>query len=131
MTGSRRGHATGVRGESLRGTHLTLGEEGVGAGWCGHEAQTAHGGAVCRAPPARPGQNLPAGWRRGLRSQPTGPQSISQGEAANQLLSPSAVFKEYLSKQYCLWGDKHTISTAIASVTSYLSVIVRISRSSI
>lgn len=48
----------------------------------GDEAQTAHGGSVCRAPPAGPGQDLSAGWRRGLRSQSTGPQSVSQGQGA-------------------------------------------------
>lgn len=94
MTESHRRHEAGVRGEdSLRGTHITSGEEGVGAGRCGHEAQTAHGGAVCCAPPARPGQNLSAGWRRGLRSQPTGPQSISQGMAASQLFLKNIFFK--------------------------------------
>lgn len=78
-------------GESLRGTHTASGEEGIGAARCGDEAQTAHGGAVCRAPPAWPGQDLPAGWRRGLGSQPERPQSVSQGQGARRLLSSSVL----------------------------------------
>ena len=73
---------TCIRGEgaSLRRTHTASGEEG----W-GDEAQTACGGAVCRAPPAGPGQDLPAGWRRGICGQPTRPESVSQGQSASQL----------------------------------------------
>lgn len=54
-----------IKGEgcSLWGRRTTTGKEEVRASQCGNEAQTAHGGAVCRAPPAGPGQDLPAGWR--------------------------------------------------------------------
>lgn len=86
-TGDRAFQGPCIRGEgdSPRGTHTASGEEGRGAGRCGDEAQTAHGGAVCRAPPAGPGQDLPAGWRRGLRGQPAGPQSVSQGQGTSHL----------------------------------------------
>ena len=92
--GRRRGVAgamhQGWGGIAAGDTHSV--ERGRGrAARCGDEAQTAHGGAVCRAPPAWPGQDLPSGWRRGLGSQPEGPQSVSQGQGARRLLSSSVL----------------------------------------
>lgn len=55
--------------------------QGAGAGRRGHEAETARSGAVCRAAPARPRQDLPAGWGRGLCSQSAGPPGVPKGES--------------------------------------------------
>lgn len=87
-TGDRELQGPCIRGEgdSQRGKHTASGEEGFrGPVRSRDEAKTAHGGAVCRAPPAGPGQDLPPGWRRRICSQQTRPQSISQGQGANQL----------------------------------------------
>lgn len=74
-----------MRGPLAAGdTHTTSAEvrRGQGpAGRRGHEAETARSGAVCRAAPARPGQDLPAGWGRGLCSQSAGPPGLPKGES--------------------------------------------------
>lgn len=76
----------GWGGEQPQGTLTALGEEEE-EGRCGDEAQTAHGGAVCRAAAARPGQDLPAGRRRRFCCQPPRPARLPEGQDPSILLT--------------------------------------------